>query len=335
MRRKTGIRPGPSGLSANSARTRAPDRTAANGGLVGSNISFVLIGNPERPNGGVFERLAALGTVPILDATFGIPTPTDTAPAGQTNTTDIAFQYDGVADFPQYPINVLGDLNAIAGFAYVHGDYLLPDGAAPTGTLPYGYTPATLQAAIDNPANQPVYGDTRYVTIPATSLPLLYPLEDLAAATGTSLLVTPFIDLTQPALQVLIETGYNRTNYGQPTPFGLIPPINLVTLTTQLIAAGAAGIDDAVSNIGNPTPVPLPPVWGSSPTPTPAVTTGTVGVGRPGLLGNLGAASLHQPNTNAPMMRRTANVPKVTGIKPVAGIPDLHRLTVAKRGSVH
>jgi hypothetical protein len=76
-----------------------------------ANINFVLIGNPNRPNGGLFERLAAFGTVPILDATFGQPTPTDTA----MSTVDVAFQYDGVADFPLYPINLLAVLNAAAG----------------------------------------------------------------------------------------------------------------------------------------------------------------------------------------------------------------------------
>ncbi len=39
--------------------------------MVPAGTSFVLIGNPQRPNGGFFERWAILGTVPILDATFG------------------------------------------------------------------------------------------------------------------------------------------------------------------------------------------------------------------------------------------------------------------------
>ena len=59
-----------------------------------ADVNFVLIGNPNRPNGGLFERLAMFGTVPILDATFGMPTPTNT----DMSTVDVAFQYDGVAD---------------------------------------------------------------------------------------------------------------------------------------------------------------------------------------------------------------------------------------------
>ncbi len=52
--------------------------------------------------------------MPILDATFGNPTPNTGIDANgneittvPVNTTDIALQYDGVADFPTYPINAL------------------------------------------------------------------------------------------------------------------------------------------------------------------------------------------------------------------------------------
>jgi hypothetical protein len=31
-----------------------------------------------------------------------------------------ADEYDGLVDFPQYPINLLADINAILGFLYVH-----------------------------------------------------------------------------------------------------------------------------------------------------------------------------------------------------------------------
>jgi PE-PPE domain-containing protein len=83
------------------------DLAEANNGQLPDGIFFVLIGNPNLPNGGLFERLALLGDVPILDATFGEPTPTNTAPPGEINTINIALQYDGVTDFPKYPINSL------------------------------------------------------------------------------------------------------------------------------------------------------------------------------------------------------------------------------------
>ena len=212
-----------------------------------SAIAFSLIGNPNRPNGGLFERLARFGTVPILDATFGVPTPTDT----NMSTVDIAFQYDGVVDFPLYPINLLADLNAVAGFWYIHGSYLSPDGRNPDG-LPNGLTPAELAAAIADPANQQhlTGTDTTYVLVPTPNLPLLQPLREFGAFTHTEFLTTPLIDLIQPALQVLIETGYNRAlPYSTPAPFRLIPLIDPVTVTVDLVNAVGQGIRAAINDI--------------------------------------------------------------------------------------
>jgi hypothetical protein len=213
-----------------------------------SHFAFVLIGNPERPNGGIFERLALLGSVPILDATFGLPTSTT---AG-IQTTDIAFQYDGVADFPEYPINP---------------SYLTPDGSAdnPSSTeLPDGYTKDELLAAEANPANRVQVGDTLYITIPARTLPILDPLIAVGQATPTSALVTPLVDLISPALRVLIDTGYDpNANPGVRTPFRLIPPINPVTLATDLARASVQGVQAAAADLRgarSPTPVTSVPL---------------------------------------------------------------------------
>ena len=222
-----------------------------------ADIAFVLIGNPNRPNGGLFERLALLGTVPILDATFGQPTPTDTG----IQTTDIAFQYDGVADFPTYPINLLADLNALAGFAYIHGTYLAPNAKSDPGELPNGLDPATLESTVSeivaNCQTDPrcqQHGDTTYVTIPTPNLPLLQPVRDLGSATHLQFITTPLVDLVQPALRVLIETGYNRADYGRPTPFRLIPTANPITVTVDLVKAVGDGVDAAVHDITGKTP---------------------------------------------------------------------------------
>ena len=48
--------------------------------------------------------------------TFNGPAPTDT----QFDTVEINRQYDGFADFPLYPLNVIADLNAVLGVVYVH-----------------------------------------------------------------------------------------------------------------------------------------------------------------------------------------------------------------------
>jgi hypothetical protein len=255
----------------------------ANGGFIPARYSFVLIGDPNRPNGGLFERLAALGTVPILDATFGQPTPTDTTVLPGVNTTDIAFQYDGVADFPANPLNLLADLNALAGFWYVHGTYLSPRGTEPSTALPYGYTIPELEAAIDcaqSPKNCQTYNDTLYITIPAKTLPIMQPLLDIGAATGTTALIKPLVDLISPVTRVLIETGYDRSNYGQPTPFNVFTPINPVKLTVDLAKAVVQGIHDALGDLGVSVP--------GAGVPAPATTS------------TLAAASTSQPVVDKP-----------------------------------
>ena len=252
---------------------------AENGGVIPDRYSFVVIGDPNRPNGGLFERLAALGTVPILDATFGQPTPTDTTVLPGVNTTDIAFRYDGVADFPANPLNLLADLNALAGFWYVHGTYLSPRGTEPSTALPYGYTIPELEQAMDcaqSPKNCQTYNDTLYITIPAKTLPIMQPLLDIGAATGTTALVKPIVDLISPVTRVLIETGYDRSNYGRPTPFTIFTPINPVTLTVDLASAVVQGIHDALGDLG--VSVPAAP---AAPAPATTSTLAAVGASQP------------------------------------------------------
>ena len=85
------------------AGTEAPD------------IDFVLIADLNLPNGGIFSRFPGL-YIPILDVSFNGPAPTDT----QFDTVVINRQYDGFADFPLYPLNVISLLNAVLGLVYVH-----------------------------------------------------------------------------------------------------------------------------------------------------------------------------------------------------------------------
>ena len=152
--------------------------------LIENKTNFFFIGNPQRPAGGFFERLAFLGNVPILDAQFGNPTETDTCihvdNSGNTSpcATDFALMYDGVVDFPEWILNPLAFVNAVAGFQYVHGSYLAPNGDdAPTET-PYGYTVLEVQQAIEaaeadcSATYCQEHGDTIFITLPARVLPI-------------------------------------------------------------------------------------------------------------------------------------------------------------------
>jgi hypothetical protein len=216
----------------------------------GSQLSFVLLGNTNRPNGGLFTRFPGL-YIPFLNVTFNPPpTPTDTGYA----TTDIAFQYDPIVDFPQYPVNLLADLNALAGLPMVHLSY--PNPYLPTGRIPLvptdlpgGYTPEQLQILMNDPANRQTYGDTTYITIPANNLPLLQLLVDFGAKNDLGAVTTPIVDLLQPAMRVLIETGYDRTTpYGQPTTAGLFPKIE-PTFGADLASAVRLGVRAALTDL--------------------------------------------------------------------------------------
>jgi PE-PPE domain len=230
-------------------------------------LTLVMAANPNRPNGGLFMRPGIFGpfNIPILNATVGIPAPTDTG----VKTTDIAIQYDGVSDFPEYPINLLADANALAGLLFIHPTYVSPNSSHPDGH-PYGYTldqftdaVTAAQQAADNGQctdanNCQQLGDTTYITLPTTNLPILAPLRYLGEQTGLSFLTRPLADLVEPVMTVLIETGYDRTSYGTPTPFRLIPNVNPVTLGANLVTATLQGIRDAIGDIDGTRPTPPP-----------------------------------------------------------------------------
>lgn len=96
-------------------------------GLNPADQHFVLLGNPNNPLGGILTRFQFPDSiitgqpqhVPFLNIPLSIgATPTDAFP------TDIyTGQYDGWANFPRDPLNVLADLNALIGIGTVHPYY--------------------------------------------------------------------------------------------------------------------------------------------------------------------------------------------------------------------
>lgn len=164
------------------------------------NLTFILIGNPARNNGGILGRLSG-GTIPFFDIPFGVYTPQT-----EYKTIDVAKQYDGFADFPKYPLNLLATANAIMGIVYLHPVY---------------------DVDVNDPNNYvQVVGNTTYVTIPTEHLPLLQPLRDLDNLTGGAL--KPVLDAIEPGLKAIIETAYDRSDYSKPTPAALLPTSQLV-----------------------------------------------------------------------------------------------------------
>ncbi len=196
-------------------------------GIPSTDVNFVLIGDPMNPNGGMFARFPGL-TFPTIGGTFYGGTPANDYP-----TVIYTGEYDGYADFPRYPIDILSDLNALVGVLAVHGGY-------PT------LTAAQVMSATQLPTSGPTM--TTYYMIPTQNLPLLDPLRLIPY------LGNPVADLLQPDLTYLVNWGYGDPAYGYTTgpanvntPFGFLPPLgattalgpDLVSGTQQGIAAAA------------------------------------------------------------------------------------------------
>lgn len=227
-----------------------------------SAVDFVLLGNPMNPNGGLFERFVGL-SLPSLGLTYYGATPSNSYP-----TVTYTLEYDPFADFPQYPINPLSDLNALMGLAFVHGWYPYID----PGALPPGYSITTL------PMQGPTMSTYGMITVP--NLPLLDPLRVIPYVGN------PLADLLQGPLAPLVNWGYGDPAHGYstgpanvPTPFGLLPPLSATTALGPAVVSGTQqGIVAAYSDFhaeGLPSlpALPVSVISQALPSGPPAITT--------------------------------------------------------------
>jgi hypothetical protein len=196
-----------------------------------SQLGFTLLGDPMNPNGGLLERFVGL-TLPSLGFDFYGATPPNTP----YNTAIYTLEYDGFADFPQYPIDVLSDLNAVLGIQYVHGTYA----SINPNALPPGDTMIELPGSATLPGGT---GATNYYMVTQPNLPLLDPVRAIPV------IGNPIADLVQPDLSVLVNLGYGSTTQGWstgpanvPTPFGVIPPVSPGSVISALAAGTPQGI---------------------------------------------------------------------------------------------
>lgn len=207
-------------------------------GVPSDDVHFVLVGDTAAPNGGLLERfdvpVGSDPSIPSFGITFGGATPDNLYP------TDVyTLEYDGFADFPQYPINPLSDLNAYAGMIFEHLTYLQVGSEQIQNALPLETTGDTL---------------TNYYVIPVDNLPLLDPLR-LIPFVGN-----PLADLLQPDMKVLVNLGYGSITDGWsqgpanvPTPFGLFPTnLNWGDVFTALVNGAHQGVHAAIADLANP-----------------------------------------------------------------------------------
>ena len=203
-------------------------------------ISFVFVGNEMNPNGGFLSRFPNL-LLPSLGIPFYGATPEDAYP-----TTNYTREYDGFADFPRYPLNLLSVLNAGLGIIFVHTKY------APADTCQtFCLTEQEVQAALPLPSTS---ATQKYYFMPTENLPLVEPLRLIP------LIGNPIADLIQPVLKVLVNLGYGDPAHGftsatQPdanvqVPFGLFPEVSPVEVLGQLLAGVQQGITDFFAALG-------------------------------------------------------------------------------------
>jgi hypothetical protein len=213
------------------------------------NVTFLVLGDTNRPDGGIDERFDGLDTPGLGEGDLTGAEPTD---AG-IPTIDIANQYDPVADYPQFPINPVADLNALLGIIYAHGAYgggIFPE-EIPALWPPSSSASAPLEGPFASEYTlgsteivKQVDGDSTFYFIPTTELPLLDPLRSLGVPESV-------LNIFQPALQVIIEAGYDRSiPFGDPTPAELIPTIDPVTFLLELANGVVQGADNAFELFG-------------------------------------------------------------------------------------
>ena len=185
------------GYSQSSALSGLTMQQLASAGVPAQDLHFVLVGDPSTPDGGIFSEFGLTELAPGMN---------DLTPENLYPTDVYTLEYDPVADFPQYPTNVLSDLNALDGLLFEHLAYL-------------GLTPQQISDAI--PLETAGDSLTSYYMIPSETLPILDPLL------LTPVIGQPLYDLLEPDTSILVNLGYGSITEGwNQGPADLVNTVN-------------------------------------------------------------------------------------------------------------
>jgi PE-PPE domain-containing protein len=172
------------GYSQSSALSGLSMQQLASAGVPADDLHFVLVGDPSTPDGGIYSEFGLTDIAPgISDLTPDNLYPTDV----------YTLEYDPVADWPRYSLDVLSDLNAAEGLLFEHLAYL-------------GLTPQEISGAI--PLETAGDSLTSYYMIPSETLPILDPLL------LTPIIGQPLYDLLEPDTSILVNLGYGSITDG-------------------------------------------------------------------------------------------------------------------------
>ncbi|UMB69287.1 PE-PPE domain-containing protein [Mycobacterium paraterrae] len=226
-------------------------------GVPNNEVNFLLVADETAPNGGLLSRFDGFTDVagnthslplnlPSLGVAFDGATPASDYP-----TQIYTIEYDGFADFPKYPINLLSDLNAFLGIETLHGTYL--NGGNGTGGLGDGPSLGDIQNATPLPVSD---ADTM------TNYYMITTLGGTDSAAGeqitaplVAILPKPLQELLGPDLTYLINLGYGDGSQGWAdgpadvnTPFGLFPDVSMSDVFSQLSTLTQQGIQNLATD---------------------------------------------------------------------------------------
>lgn len=152
-------------------------------------VVFVAISDPSARDGlgGRFPGLY----IPVVDVTFRAP------PDTPYDTIYITREYDGFADFPDRPLNLVAVANALMGIVYVHPFY--------GHEVDLEQIPAH---QITQTTNDLGGTDTTYLA-PTDDLPLVQPLRDLKVDER-------IVEAIEAPLRDIVNAGYSRNDKPEP-----------------------------------------------------------------------------------------------------------------------
>jgi len=172
------------GYSQSSALSGLTMQQLASAGVPADDLHFVLVGDPSTPDGGIYSEFGLTDIAPGLN---------DLTPDNLYPTDVYTLEYDPVADWPRYSLDVWSDLNAADGLLFEHLAYL-------------GVSPQQIADAI--PLETTGDSLTSYYMIPSETLPILDPLL------LTPIIGQPLYDLLEPDTSILVNLGYGSITEG-------------------------------------------------------------------------------------------------------------------------
>lgn len=147
-------------------------------------LRFVYIADPARPSNGIVNQLPKGVRIPGI----GLSRP---APLVETpyETVYVTREYDGIADFPDRPLNLLATANALMGGVYLHANYGVDLSEIPESNI--------------TETTNTMGGVTKSYIIPTEELPLTKPLRQLGVDRR-------IVDEVDKHLRPVINAGYKR-----------------------------------------------------------------------------------------------------------------------------